>query len=509
MPFLESSWLLTVVIFLPAAAALALFLVRPEKTGAVRRLALAASLATFGCSIFLWTGFRSAPPPETAPFQFASPSFEWVPAFGVGYRVGIDGISLLLVLLTTLLSPLAILGSWTSVKDRVREFHIALLVLETGMVGVFAAVDLALFYVFWELMLVPMVLLIGIWGSQRRVHAAVKFFVYTMVGSLLMFLAILYLYFHLSAHDAATFSVAGIYEGLKQHPLPLTAQALLFSAFALSFAIKVPLFPLHTWLPDAHTEAPTAGSVILAGVLLKMGGYGFIRFAIPFFPEAAQAAAPWISWLALISIVFGALMCLVQEDFKRLIAYSSVSHLGLVMLGLFAFTERGVVGSVFQMLSHGVSTGALFLLIGLVYERTHTRRIVDYGGFARLMPCYAAIFFVTLLSSIGLPSLNGFVGELLILLGTFEANRLYAVVAASAMVLGALYMLNLYQRLMLGRADPDRHHGSIADVNGRELAYLAPLLVLMVVMGLRSPWFTDLIEPSVEQWFQHLKVAGR
>lgn len=474
---------------------------------------LLSTLTTFGISVVLLAQFNRDLDPKLTLFQFSQPTVDaWIPTLGIGYRIGIDGISLFLVLLTTLLMPIAILASWTSVKERVREFHIAILFLETGMIGVFAATDLALFYIFWEVMLIPMVLLIGIWGSTRRIYAAVKFFVYTMVGSLLMFFAILYLYFHLSKHGQATFGLQGIYEGLKVHPLSLTEQTFLFFAFALSFAIKVPLFPLHTWLPDAHTEAPTAGSVILAGVLLKMGAYGFIRFAIPFFPDAALAAVPWISWLAIISIIYGALMCLVQEDFKKLIAYSSVSHLGFVMLGIFAFTQRGVVGSVFQMLSHGVSTGALFLLIGIIYERTHTRRIADYGGYAKVVPRFSVIFFIVLLASIGLPSLCGFVGEFLILQGTFEVNRTYAVLAASGVVLGALYMLNLYQRVMLGKVNPklsSEARAKITDLNFREWVYLTPLLILIVVMGLRSPWFTDLIEPSVTHWFSEFGLAGK
>ncbi len=500
---------LNLVIFLPAAAGLALLLLPGRLHGLIRGAALTATIVTFALSIGLLRNFDPAADGPT-PFQFVT-SIEWIPSLGIGYRVGLDGISLFLVLLTTLISPIAILGSWTGIKERVREFHIALLFLETGMIGVFAATDLALFYVFWEVMLIPMILLIGIWGSKDRIYAAVKFFVYTMVGSLLMFLAILYLYAHLASEGVESFSLTTIYAGLLDHPLSFPEQVTLFSAFALSFAIKVPLFPLHTWLPDAHTEAPTAGSVVLAGVLLKMGTYGFIRFAIPFFPDAAVAAVPWISWLAIIGIIFGAMMCLVQEDMKRLIAYSSVSHLGLVMVGLFAygssgFNSKAVVGSIYQMLSHGVSTGALFLLVGLIYERTHSRRISDYGGFAKIVPRFAAIFFVTLLASIGLPALSGFVGEFLILTGTFETNRLYAVLAATGIVLGALYMLNLYQRVMLGKADEKRP--AVADVNFREMVYMTPLIVLMVLMGIRSPWFTRLIEPSVERWLETFRVAA-
>jgi NADH-quinone oxidoreductase subunit M len=330
----------------------------------------------------------------------------------------------------------------------------------------------------------------------------VKFFVYTMVGSLLMLLGIIYLYLHLTRAGVNSFDLEAVYAGLRSHPLSPTEQMSLFLAFALAFAIKVPLFPFHTWLPDAHTEAPTAGSVILAGVLLKMGTYGFIRFAIPFFPSAAAGAAPWIMALAVVGIVFGACMCLVQEDLKKLIAYSSVSHLGFVVLGIFALNPRGVTGAVYQMLGHGISTGALFLLVGCIYDRTHTRRISDYGGMARVLPRWAVVFLVVLLSSIGLPGLNGFVGEFWILLGAFERSRLAATVAASGVVLGAVYMLTLYQRVMLGKPAGVAAAGGhpTHDLNGREMGYLVPLLVLMVVMGMASPWFTERIDPSVAAW---------
>jgi len=370
------------------------------------------------------------------------------------------------------------------------------------------AMDLLLFYVFWEVMLIPMYLLIGVWGSGNRIYAAVKFFLYTMAGSLLMFLAILYLYIHLAKYRVETFDIEGIHAALQLAPLPFHIQMILFLAFALSFAIKVPLFPFHTWLPDAHTEAPTAGSVILAGVLLKMGTYGFLRLAIPFFPDAARVAVPWISLLAIVGIIFGACMCLVQDDMKKLVAYSSVSHLGFVMLGIFALNAHALVGSILQMVNHGLSTGALFLLVGAMYERRHTRKIAEYGGISAVAPRYATLFFITTLSSIGLPFLNGFVGEFLILQGTFESNKAYAVLAATGVVLGAVYMLVLCKRFLLGPLTHPENE-TIEDLNGRELGFLVPLVLLMVTIGLFSPWFTERITPSVTGWLERLGQAAQ
>ncbi len=514
--------LLSAAILLPAATGVLVLFLPRGKPAAARAVALGGSLLALAVSIAIGARFEPNPPPGG--FQFVEGPYAWIPSLGISYSVGVDGISLFLVILTAFLTPICVLASRRSVDKRVHEFHASLLFLETGIVGVFLALDLALFYVFWEVMLIPMVLLIGIWGGQNRVYAAVKFFIYTMVGSLLMLLAIIYLYIHLDGATAgiggaaASFALTDIYAGLKSHPLAPGAQMALFLAFALSFAIKVPLFPFHTWLPDAHTEAPTAGSVILAGVLLKLGTYGFLRFAIPFFPDAARDAAPWITALSVVGIIYGALMCMVQTDIKRLIAYSSVSHLGFVMLGIFAFNGEGLTGGVYQMLNHGVSTGALFLLVGSIYERAHTRRIDDYGGIARVMPAYATVFLIVTLSSIGLPGLNGFVGEFWILLGAFKANRLAGVLAASGVVLGAVYMLTLYQRTMLGKpgavvaaggggghghggggADPHSEH-ALPDLWTREMVYFVPLIVLMVVMGMASPWFTDRIDPAVAAW---------
>ena len=486
---------ITLTLLVPVATAILLLFIPRDKTAKLRMTALFGSLATLAFSLALLGGFDA----QTAGFQFTE-KHEWVPSLQIHYHVGIDGISLFLVVLSALLTPIAILCSWKSVEKRVREFHIALLLLTSGVIGVFVALDLMLFYVFWEVMLIPMYLLVGIWGGTERIRAAVKFFIYTMAGSLLMFLAILYLY-----QQTGTFSVEELYD--KPLSGTGTASILCFLAFALSFAIKVPLFPLHTWLPDAHTEAPTAGSVILAGVLLKLGIYGFIRFAIPFFPDVAEAAAPWISILAIIGIIFGALMCFVQEDMKRLIAYSSVSHMGFVVLGLFAFNEQGVQGCVLQMVNHGISTGALFLLIGAIYERRHTRRIIDFGGLAPVAPKLAIIFFITTLSSIGLPFLNGFVGEFLILQGAYSRNVFYAAFAGLGIILGAVYMLTLYRRIFFGETDREEN-AEMKDLEGRELAFLLPLVGLMVFLGLFSPWFTSKIQPSIEQWLKLVQVGG-
>ena len=492
---------ITLSLLLPVASAVLLLCIPGYKSAQIRLTALFGSLATFVFSLALLSGFDSS---KDTLFQLTE-KHEWVPSLGINYHVGIDGISIFLVILSALLTPIAILCSWKSVEKRVREFHIALLLLTSGVIGVFVALDLILFYVFWEIMLIPMYLLIGIWGSAERIRAAVKFFIYTMAGSLLMFLAILYLYQH-----TGKFGVEEIYDSIKTNPMTGAAGMFCFLAFALSFAIKVPLFPLHTWLPDAHTEAPTAGSVILAGVLLKLGIYGFIRFAIPFFPEAALEAAPWISILAIIGIIFGALMCFVQEDMKRLIAYSSVSHMGFVVLGLFAYTSgslQGVEGSVLQMVNHGISTGALFLLAGVLYERRHTRRILDYGGLAAVAPRLAVIFLITTLSSIGLPFLNGFVGEFLILQGAYSQNIAYAGFAGLGIILGAVYMLTRYRKVFFGETDKEEND-EMKDLDGRELGLLLPLVFLMVLLGLFSPWLTNTIEPSIVRWLELVRPGG-
>jgi NADH-quinone oxidoreductase subunit M len=490
--------LLTAVVFLPLLGALALALVPRDEVGQHRVVAFTVSLLTFALSLGLWFGFDAG----GAEFQFevAAP---WMPTLGIGYHVGLDGVALLLVMLTTVLTPVVILSAWKAVSERVKEFLIAILVLETAMIGTFAALDLVLFYVFWEAMLVPMYLLIGIWGSQNRLYATIKFFVYTFAASVLMLLAILYVYFH----DGGTFDYVKAREGLQVSP---EAARWLFLAFAVAFAVKVPMFPLHTWLPDAHTEAPTAGSVILAGVLLKMGTFGFFRYALPLFPEAALHYRGIIAALAVVGIIYGAMMSFVQTDMKRLVAYSSVSHLGFVMLGLMALSAEALTGSVYQMLNHGVSTGALFLLVGLLYERRHTRAIAEYGGLAKRTPVIAAVFLVVTLSSIGLPGTNGFVGEFLILSGTWlsrlHAPALVTALAAVGVILGAVYMLLLVERVFFGPLRKDENRG-LADLSVREGFVLAPMIALILVMGLVPQPFLRPVKPAVDRLVQRFEAA--
>jgi NADH-quinone oxidoreductase subunit M len=428
---------------------------------------------------------------------------EWVPDWGISYIMGIDGVSLFLALLTTFLGPIIVLASWTDITYKVKEFLISLLILQTGMIGVFVSLDLFLFYVFWEVMLIPMYLLIGIWGNpERRLYATIKFVLYTIVGSLLMLVAILALYF-MSAEQlgAATFDLRKLYEVM----IPPAVQFWMFLAFFLAFAIKVPMFPFHTWLPDAHTEAPTVGSVVLAAVLLKMGTYGFIRFAIPLFPNAAFDATGWISILALIGIIYGAWVAMVQVDVKRLVAFSSVSHLGFVMLGMFAMTPQGVEGSILQMINHGLSTGALFLIVGMIYERRHTRLISEFGGLSKVMPIFAVLFMIFTLSSIGLPGLNGFVGEFLILVGTFSVNRPYAIIAASGVIFAAVYMLWMYQRVMFGEITNPKNLG-LKDLNAREIGLLLPLLLFVVWIGVYPNTFLGPMAPSVKKWINQVET---
>jgi NADH-quinone oxidoreductase subunit M len=412
--------------------------------------------------------------------------------------MGVDGISIFLVILTTLLTPLAILASW-SVHDRLKEYFIFMLLLETGMIGVFVSLDLFLFYVFWEIMLVPMYFLIGVWGGERRIYAAIKFVLYTMVGSVLMLVAIIALYFmHGDATGTFTFSYPQIQSAIASGRMVLapSIERLLFLAFFLAFAVKVPLFPFHTWLPDAHVEAPTAGSVLLAGVLLKMGTYGLVRFNLPLFPQMSHLFAPLISFLAIVGIIYGALVAMVQPDMKKLVAYSSVSHLGFIVLGIFSFTTQGMEGAVYQMLNHGVSTGALFLMVGVIYDRRHTRLIDEFGGLANRMPLFAAFFLIVTLSSIGLPGLNGFVGEFLILLGTFGASPMRAAVAALGVILSAVYMLWMYQRVVWGEIKNEKNAG-LLDLVGRERVMLIPLLIVMLWMGIYSNHFLRPMDASV------------
>jgi NADH-quinone oxidoreductase subunit M len=490
--------LLTVVTFVPLAGALLLALIPRDEAGQHRATTLTVTLLTFVLSLGLWFGFDASPgAPE---FQFEVKQ-RWMSSIGIGYHVGLDGVALLLVMLTTALMPVVILSTWKGVEDRVKEFMVALLVLETAMIGTFAALDLILFYVFWELILIPMYLLIGIWGSKNRLYATVKFFIYTFAASVLMLLAILFLYFH----DGNTFDYVEARSALQ---VTTEQGRYLFLAFALAFAVKVPMFPLHTWLPDAHTEAPTAGSVILAGVLLKMGTFGFFRYAMPLFPEAALQFRPALAVLATVGIVYGALMCFVQTDMKRLVAYSSVSHMGFVVLGLAAFSAESLSGSVYQMLNHGVSTGALFLLVGMLYERRHTRVIAEYGGLAKRVPWIATVFVIVTLSSIGLPGTNGFVGEFLILAGTFMSRvpgaTALAAVASTGVILGAVYMLVLVEKVFFGpiTSEENRH---LPDLSVREGFVLAPMIVLIVVMGLLPGPFLAPAKPAVDRLVQRFQ----
>ena len=482
---------LTVVTFLPALGALLILLLVPRRNEpALRWSGLVVSAATFVASVPLWVRFDAG----DADMQFEE-LLRWMPGLGVGYHVGVDGISVLLVLLTTFLMPITLASAWHAIEDRTKEFVIAMLLLETGMVGVFVSLDLFLFFVFWEAMLIPMYFVIGVWGGANRVYAAVKFVLYTMVGSALMLVAILALYYQ---HGAATGTYTFDLPTLTRYVLaPGLGQTLMFLAFALAFAIKVPLFPFHTWLPDAHVEAPTAGSVILAGVLLKMGTYGFLRFCLPLFPDASVDYGPWVYALAVIGIVYGALVSTVQPDLKKLVAYSSVSHLGFVMLGLFTLTPQGLVGGVIQMVNHGLSTGALFLMVGMIYERRHTRLISEFGGLWAVIPGFSALFLVVCLSSLGLPGLNGFVGEFLILVGAFTVNKWLAAAANTGIILAAVYLLWMYRRVIFGEI---RHEANrrLADLTPREWAVLVPMLVFIVWIGVYPKAFTAKTEASVQ-----------
>ena len=476
--------LITLTVFLPLAGALLLTLFRKTAEGAIKGFALLTSLVTFAVSVPLYFLYR----PEAA-LWLKEPALDWIRSYGIRYAVGVDGISLFLVLLTTFITPVCLLASWNYIQKHVKEYYIAFLLLEMGMLGVFVALDVFLFYVFWELMLIPMYLIIGVWGGPRRIYAAVKFFIYTMIGSVLMLVAILYTYAAAGKHTFDYFAWLGV-------SIPGDVQVWLFLAFALAFAIKVPMFPFHTWLPDAHVEAPTAGSVILAAVLLKMGTYGFIRFAMPLYPQGASTFTPLICGLAVVGIIYGALVSMVQKDVKKLVAYSSVSHLGFVMLGMFAMTTMAVEGSILQMINHGISTGLLFLLVGVLYERRHTRLIEDFGGIGKVVPAFAVIFMITTLSSIGLPGTNGFVGEFLILLGSFQAQRTYTILAASGVILAAVYMLWMYQRVVFGVVTHPENEG-MKDLSAREWAYLLPMVLFVFWIGFYPRTFLDKMEPSV------------
>jgi NADH-quinone oxidoreductase subunit M len=523
----------SIVVFGPLLGALALALIPREQKALTRNVAFIVSLLVFAVSLALLFEFRSG----LGGFQLTHEKYEnlaWIDAIGARYHVGIDGISLFLILLTTLLTPICVLASYRSISVRVKEYMIALLVLETGMLGALAALDVFLFYVFWEVMLIPMYLIIGVWGGPRRRYAAVKFFLFTMVGSLLMLLAILYIYFegHAGDPEGFSFSVTAMWEAAQN--LSSGEQVWLFLAFFLAFAIKVPLFPLHTWLPDAHVEAPTAGSVILAGVLLKMGTFGIVRYAMPMFPQALFEFAPWIAVLSVVGIVYGALMAMVQRDIKSLVAYSSVSHLGFVVLGLVAATPQGISGAVFQMLAHGVATGGLFLGVGFLYERRHKRGIDDYGGIARKVPVFSAMFVIIVLASAGLPGLNGFVGEFTILLGTAQSQTLhfglssfylfeqpaecmaggtasaaacmgpevtayiFTIVATLGVILAAVYLLRMVGAVFFGPLTKEENK-TLEDASPREILYLLPIVLLCFVMGLFPNFFFSRMEASVDR----------
>ena len=480
--------LLSVVLFTPLVGALILLFVPKQNENAIRWIANIFGILGFVISVPLWFRYQ----PFGDPWQFVEHA-EWIPSIGASYYLGIDGFSLLLVLLTTLMGAIAILSSWEAITERVKEYYVFLLVLQTGMIGAFVSLDFLLFFLFWEVMLVPMYFLIGMWGGGRRLYSAIKFFLYTLAGSVVMLLGILALYFiYHSATGEYTFDITKFH----QMDVPAAAQKWIFLAFFLGFAVKVPLVPLHTWLPDAHTDAPTAGSVILAAVMLKMGTYGFIRFSLPILPQATHDFVPMMVALSIIGIVYGALVALAQTDWKRLVAYSSVSHMGMVTLGMFALTPVGLTGSIVQQLNHGISTGALFLIVGIIYERRHTREISEYGGLSKVMPVFAAVFLLMTMSSIGLPALNGFIGEILILQGVYVVHKVWAAVAASGIVLGAAYMLWLFQRTMFGKLDNPANTG-VKDLNAREVATFVPLIALAIWIGLYPTPILRRVQSSV------------
>ncbi|MCC6398965.1 MAG: NADH-quinone oxidoreductase subunit M [Bacteroidetes bacterium] len=499
--------ILSLLLALPLLGACAVLVFPRHSAGAIKTTGLVFSIAAFVLSVWVFAEFDEA---QTA-MQYVE-KVPWIASLDISYHLGIDGISLLLVVLTTFLTPIALLASWDSIKDRTKGFVSLMLLLEVGTLGVFMALDLFLFYVFWEFMLIPMYFIIGIWGGGDRVYAAVKFFLFTMFGSLLMLVAIIWLGVYASTLPDGRFTTNLLTLYTLAPGIPFGIQSWMFIAFTLSFAIKIPIFPLHTWLPDAHVQAPTAGSVILAGVLLKMGTYGLLRFSLPLFPVATFAYMPYLAVLAVIGIVYGALVSTVQPDLKKLVAYSSVSHLGFVVLGILALNEEGVQGGVLQMVNHGLSTGALFLLVGMIYDRRHTRMIKDYGGLARVMPVFAARFMIVMLSSVGLPGLNGFVGEFLILLGSFTSQFLgspwYAIVGTTGVILAAVYLLWSYQRVFFGRVE-NPENKQLTDLSVREWCVLVPVLVFIVWIGVHPGTFLDKSATATRQTVQRFEDARR
>jgi len=487
--------ILTILTFLPLVGAVFILIIFGDEDVVKRNaryVALWTSLANFALSLFVWFHFDTT----TADFQFVH-TLTWMPDFNIGYKMGIDGISMLFVMLTTLLTPICILASWENIDDRVKEYMISFLVLETFMIGMFCALDLVVFYIFFEAVLIPMFLIIGIWGGPRRVYASFKFFLYTLAGSVLMLLAIMAMYF-----DAGTTDI----QGLMVHRFPAELQTWLWLAFFASFAVKIPMWPVHTWLPDAHVEAPTAGSVILAAVLLKFGGYGLLRFSLPMFPEASVMFTPLIYTLSIIAVIYTSLVALAQEDMKKLIAYSSVAHMGFVTIGAFTLTVQGIEGAIFVMLAHGVISAALFLIVGVVYDRIHSREIAAYGGLVHRMPGYSLIFMIFMLGSVGLPGTAGFVGEFLVLVGAFKANTWVAALAATGLILGAAYMLYLYRRVIFGSLTKDSL-AAIKDMSLREVAIFAPLIVLVILMGVYPAPFLDIMHVSVANMITNIESA--
>ncbi|MGO9403008.1 MAG: complex I subunit 4 family protein [Terriglobales bacterium] len=503
------SHILSIILFTPLVGALVLLFVPKENKDAIRWIANIFALGGFLISIPLVPMFWALRFDATHQFKFLEGTANnWIPSIGAGYNLGIDGISFLLIMLTTLLGWISILSSWTAIENRVKEYYVWFLVLQTGMLGVFMALDFFLFFVFWEAMLVPMYLLIGIWGGPRKLYAAIKFFLYTLLGSVLMLLGILFLYFHHhTVMGVFTFSIPALYKTAPM--IPFATAIWLFVAFFIGFAIKVPMFPFHTWLPDAHVEAPTAGSVILAGVLLKMGTYGFVRFSLPFFPAVVSQpkVQSWMIGISLVGIIYGALVSLMQKDMKKLVAYSSVSHLGFCTLGIFTLNSMGLSGSVLQQINHGISTGALFLIVGILYERRHTREIAEYGGISNVMPIYATITMIMFLSSMGLPLLNGFVGEFTILQGAFTANWRWAAWAAPGVVLAAAYLLWLYQRVFFGTVTNPKNE-KLHDLTPREILTFVPLIAMALWIGVYPKPFFQILEQPVNQIVQTIHAAN-